>query len=268
MQAESRGRLFPQAMLPIWDVAAAVKELERAQDELGLTGIVITDLPEPWGLPPLSDPHWNPLWDAVQSRGMPVNFHIGSGGRPIRLWGSYPPARAFAALSTMAQMGNLVCIVNLISSGLLDRFPRLKFVSVESGIGWLPFMLESLDYQFVENGVDDLKLKPTEYFRRQIYGSYWFESNPRAGDRVDRRRQPDVRDRLPARHLSLPGREGDQGAQPEGPAAARAAQAALRERREGVSALAAELKARAWRGPGRADRRSGDRARRARASRR
>jgi predicted TIM-barrel fold metal-dependent hydrolase len=47
----------------------------------------------------------------------------------------------------MAQMGNLVCIVNLISSGLLDRFPRLKFVSVESGIGWLPFMLESLDYR-------------------------------------------------------------------------------------------------------------------------
>lgn len=178
MQAESHARLFPQAMLPIWDVAAAVAELERAQDELGLTGIVITDFTEPWGLPPLSHPQWDPLWDAAQARGVPVNFHIGSGGGPIRLWGHYPPARAFAALSTMAQMGNLVCIVNLISSGLLDRFPRLKFVSVESGIGWLPFMLESLDYQFVENGVEDLKLRPTEYFQRQIYGSYWFESNP------------------------------------------------------------------------------------------
>ena len=178
LQAESRGRLFPQAMLPIWDVAAAVKELERAQDELGLTGIVITDFTEPWGLPPLSHPQWDPLWDAAQARGLPVNFHIGSGGGPMRLWGSYPPARAFAALSTMAQMGNLVCIVNLISSGLLDRFPRLRFVSVESGIGWLPFMLESLDYQFIENGVDDLKLRPTDYFRRQIYGSYWFESDP------------------------------------------------------------------------------------------
>jgi predicted TIM-barrel fold metal-dependent hydrolase len=177
MQKESGGRLFPQAVLPIWDVPAAIRELERAQDQLGLTGIVITDHTEPWGLPHLSDPHWDPLWDAAQSRGVPVNFHIGSSGT-FRLWGSYPPARAFAALSTLAQMGNLLCIVNLISSGLLDRFPRLKFVSVESGIGWLPFMLESLDYQFVENGVDDLKLKPTEYFRRQIYGSYWFESRP------------------------------------------------------------------------------------------
>src|SRR5256885_3972228 len=50
-------------ILPIWDVAAAVKELERAQDQLGLTGIVITDFTEPWGLPPLSHPQWDPLWD-------------------------------------------------------------------------------------------------------------------------------------------------------------------------------------------------------------
>ena len=44
-------------------------------------------------------------------------------------------------------------------------------------MGWLPFLLESLDYQFDENGVDDLELRPSEYFRRQIYGSYWFESD-------------------------------------------------------------------------------------------
>src|SRR5262245_33575544 len=115
MQAESGGRLLPQAMLPIWDVPAALRELERAQDELGLTGIVITDFTEPWSLPPLSDPHWDPLWEAAQARGVPVNFHIGSGAVRIRLWGSYPPARAIAAGSTMAQMSNLVCIVNLIS---------------------------------------------------------------------------------------------------------------------------------------------------------
>ncbi len=178
MQAESAGRLFPQAMLPFWDVPASVRELERCQDELGLTGFVITDCMDEYGLPALQDPRWDPLWDAAQSRGLPVNFHIGSGGAPMRIWGgSYPPARLFAALSTMAQMGNMVCLTNLIYSGLLDRFPRLKFVSVESGVGWIPFMLESLDYQFDENGVDDLELRPSEYFRRQIYGSYWFESD-------------------------------------------------------------------------------------------
>ena len=178
MQKASGGRLYPQAMLPFWDVPAAIRELERAQDELSLTGVVLTDSTDDWGLPSLGDPHWDPLWDALQSRGVPVNFHIGGGGGPMKLWGTYPPARAFAALSTMAQMGNLVCITNLIYSGVLDRFPSLKFVSVESGIGWLPFLIESLEYQYDENGVDDLKLRPMDYFRRQIYGSYWFEKNP------------------------------------------------------------------------------------------
>lgn len=176
MQAESSGRLFPQAMLPFWNVPAAVRELERCQDELGLTGFVITDCTNEWGLPPLHDASFDPLWAAAQSRGMPVNFHIGGGGVPMRLWGSdWSMGRVFAALSTMAQMGNVVCITNLIYSGLLDRFPSLKFVSVESGVGWIPFLLESLDYQYDENGVEDLKLRPSEYFRRQIYGSYWFE---------------------------------------------------------------------------------------------
>jgi len=178
MQRESGGRLYPQAMLPFWDIPASIKELERCQDELGLTGIVLTDCAEDWGLPPLGHEHWNPLWDALQARGMPVNFHISGSSGPMRLWGPYPAARMFAALSTMAQMGNLVCITNLIFSGVLDRFPSLKFVSVESGVGWLPFLIESLEYQYDENGVDDLALRPMEYFRRQIYGSYWFEKNP------------------------------------------------------------------------------------------
>ncbi|MGE4650054.1 MAG: amidohydrolase family protein [Myxococcota bacterium] len=178
MQAESGGRLFPQAMLPFWDVPQAVRELERCHEELGLTGFVITDDTEAWGLPSLADTHWDPLWACAQERALPVNFHIGGGAILARTWGPYPPARMFASLSTMTQMGNMVCLANLISCGLLDRFPSLKFVSVESGVGWLPFLVESLDYQFVENGVTDLELRPSEYFRRQIYGSYWFENDP------------------------------------------------------------------------------------------
>jgi predicted TIM-barrel fold metal-dependent hydrolase len=178
MQAGSNQRLFPQAMLPFWDIDLAVRELARCHEELGLTGFVVTDATEDWGLPPICDPSWDPLWDSAQERGLPINFHIGAGLITPRTWGPYPPARMFAAMSTMAQMGNMATITNLIFSGLLDRFPRLNFVSVESGVGWLPFLLESLDYQYEENGVTDLELKPSEYFQRQIYGSYWFEKNP------------------------------------------------------------------------------------------
>ncbi len=177
MQAESRGRLYPQAMLPFWDIDASVREIERCRESLGLRGLILSDAMDRWKLPPLSDPHWDPIWAAAQDRDMPINFHIGAGMITPRVWAAYPPERMFAALSTMSQMGNMACITNLIYSGLLDRFPRLNFVSVESGVGWLPFLLESLDYQYVENRVTDLELKPTEYFQRQIYGSYWFESD-------------------------------------------------------------------------------------------
>ena len=60
-----------------------------------------------------------------------------------------------------------------------ERYPDLKFVSVESGIGWLPFLLEALDYQCGETAPEHmahLSMKPSEYFKRQFYGCFWFES--------------------------------------------------------------------------------------------
>src|SRR5262249_49410893 len=67
---------------------------------------------------------------------------------------------------------------NLIFSGVLERHPDVKFVSVESGIGWIPFFLESLDYQLYESSptvVDELSMLPSEYFKRQACGRFWFE---------------------------------------------------------------------------------------------
>jgi predicted TIM-barrel fold metal-dependent hydrolase len=176
LQRAGKGRLYPQALLPFWDVELAVKELKRCHDQLGLTGFTMTDAPETWGLPYLNDPHWDPLWAEAQERGLPVNFHIGSGTIPP-LWAGIDQNRGIAAISTMLFMNNMRCLTQLIFSGLLDRFPRLKFVSVESGIGWIPFMLEACEYQMDQNLVNrgGLKLRPREYFQRQIYASYWFE---------------------------------------------------------------------------------------------
>ena len=177
LAAAGEGRLLPQAVLPIWDIEAAVRELVRAHDDLGLTGIVLTDSPEVWGCPVLSDRHWDPLWAAAQERGLPVNFHIGGGGPMGNVWPGPSEGAWIAAMSTLADMGNMRCITNLIFSGLLDRFPALKFVSVESGIGWIPFLIECAEYQMDENGVTGLELRPREYFERQIFASYWFESD-------------------------------------------------------------------------------------------
>ena len=66
-----------------------------------------------------------------------------------------------------------------ISKRCAERYPNLKFVSVESGIGWIPFLLDALDYQCGETAPEHLahlSMKPSEYFRRQFYGCFWFES--------------------------------------------------------------------------------------------
>ena len=116
---------------------------------------------------------------AAQERGLPVNFHIGSGLPEPHIWPGMEKQAWIVAASAQVFMANISCVTNLICSGLLDRFPTLNFVSVESGIGWLPFLIEALEYQFDENAVRNLELRPREYFQRQIYASYWFESDAR-----------------------------------------------------------------------------------------
>jgi uncharacterized protein len=183
MQRESGGRLFGMGIVPWWDIDLAINEVERVHS-LGIRGVNINADPQNQGLPELSDASYQPMWDAISALGMPVNFHIGasvsqmsySGSGP---WPSMTNDQKLAIGSSLIYMSNARIIANFIYSGLLDRNPKLKVVSVESGIGWIPFMMSALDYQATENNVDNLKLKPSEYFQRQIYGCFWFEEGAR-----------------------------------------------------------------------------------------
>lgn len=179
MKEESGGRINGMAMLPWWDQKAAVKEVERVHG-LGIKGVNISSDPQNGGMPDLAHETWEPMWDACESLGLPVNFHIGAsqtqtswfGDAP---WPSFNDNVKLALGSAMLYLGNARIIGNLIYSGICERHPKLKFVSVESGIGWIPFMLHALDYQAEENKVDHLSMPPSDYFRRQIYSCFWFE---------------------------------------------------------------------------------------------
>jgi predicted TIM-barrel fold metal-dependent hydrolase len=74
---------------------------------------------------------------------------------------------------------NAAQVTDLLLSGVLPRFPETKFVSVESGIGWVPFVLESADYTFEYSQVarerPEFAMRPSEYFRRQVYACYFYE---------------------------------------------------------------------------------------------
>lgn len=174
------GRLLPITSLPFWDVDAAVAEIERAT-ALGHRGINFCNSPEKFGQPRLWDHHWDPIWSTARDCGVPVNFHVGGGriGELFAVGGELGFRANFSRISSMIFMDNLACIAELIHGGVCHRFPDLNFVSVESGVGALPAALESMDWQWRNGGVTDehpeYELLPSEYFRRQIYGCFWFE---------------------------------------------------------------------------------------------
>ena len=65
-------------------------------------------------------------------------------------WDSHPENTKLAIGGTLLFIGNARVVTNLILSGMFDRHPDLKMVSVESGVGWVPFILETLDYEMAE----------------------------------------------------------------------------------------------------------------------
>lgn len=187
------GRFVPLACIPYWDIPSAVAEIERCADA-GHHGFVMTGAPELHGEPMLPDPHWYPMWAAAEATGLPVSFHVGGAGgfvgarhgsaeranhpnvQRIAMQGT-SAVRAFTTAASF--LGNGVIIADLLMSGILPRFPTLKFIAVESGVGWIPFVLEALDFhaqQFDLRGErPEFEELPSFYFHRQVYANSWFE---------------------------------------------------------------------------------------------
>jgi uncharacterized protein len=201
-QDESHGRLFPQGILPIWDMDLTVKEMTRLLDR-GMRGFTLSDKPEMIGLPELIDPYFAPMWDTFNSSGAVANFHIAAGnrredveslrsgvkrvaadGKPLTVaphaWSYFGRQRNLAIVATQQYMSNARVIVNLCMSDMFDRYPALRVVSAESGIGWVPFILEAMEYQLDEmvthpDEVQLQKRRPREYFADHIFVMFWFE---------------------------------------------------------------------------------------------
>ena len=184
MQEISGGRLLPMALVPWWDIDASVREIRRCH-AMGMRGVVTCSNPQDIGMDDLGTATWNPFWDVCVELEMPVNFHIGSSASVMDWFGRTPwPSmngeQKLSVGSANLFLGNAQVIGNLIYTGVAERYPDLKFVSVESGVGWIPFFLEALDYQMYETAPGErskLSLLPSEYFRRQFFGCFWFESS-------------------------------------------------------------------------------------------
>jgi predicted TIM-barrel fold metal-dependent hydrolase len=184
IQEQSGDRLLPMPLMPAWDVDLCVAEAKRVA-ALGARGVNMTSDPQDLGAPDLAHPAWDPFWATCAELQLPVHYHIGASVTGMTFYGKYFwPSQAegtkLAIGGSLLFIGNARVVTNLILAGTFDRHPDLKCVSVESGIGWIPFILETLDYEMIENAPDELaKLKkaPSEYFRSNLYATFWFENN-------------------------------------------------------------------------------------------
>jgi len=171
-------------ILPAWDVEACVRETERLVG-LGFRGVNMTMDPQDSGALDYASRYWDPLWAACADLSMPVHFHIASSFTANSFYGKYFWPSVHQNLKpaiggAMHFINNGRMVINSVYAGIFDRHPKLKFVSVESGIGWIPFILEAMDYEITENAPEqaaELSRKPSEYFRDHWYGTFWFEDN-------------------------------------------------------------------------------------------
>jgi uncharacterized protein len=184
IQEESGNRLLPLPLMPAWDIDACVAEAKRVA-ALGARGVNMTSDPDDLGAPDLANRAWDPFWETLAELQLPVHFHIGASVTGMTFFGRYPweshgPNTKLAIGGTLLFIGNARVVTNLILSGIFDRHPDLQAVSVESGIGWIPFILETLDYEMNENAPEELsrlKKSPSEYFRSNLFATFWFENN-------------------------------------------------------------------------------------------
>ena len=170
--AAAPGRFVPLVIVPMWDAELAAEEVRRTA-AMGARAITFSEDPFKLGLPSLHDPNhaWDPLFAAAQEAGMPLCTHIGSGS-----WvPPGPPEQPFVVgLANTTTLSTLTFYEWMLSDTFV-RFPQLRLVLSEGGIGWIPHALEHADYVWHRHGRwTDSKLPepPSRYFPEHVFGCF------------------------------------------------------------------------------------------------
>jgi predicted TIM-barrel fold metal-dependent hydrolase len=182
-------RLIGVPMLPEYP-ESAVEELRR----IAAKGVFKqANLQIAVAKPGLHDDRWEPFWNALEETGIVLSFHVvvfisGRGPNPAagKVAGHLTHAKSF-----ISQF--IDPFVDLFAWAILDRHPKVKIVIAESGVGWLPWLIEELDYRhwrvwegkeyWETRGGIDIKTKPSELFKRQVFAT--FQESPTAMALID-----------------------------------------------------------------------------------
>ncbi len=169
----SRTAQIGLACLPYGDIDDAVTEIHRVA-KMGIKGL---ELSCSWDMEPMWHPVWEPLWNAVEDVQLPLHFHTFPTTSPRAREGVSGQVRRAAMFTGVSafQMGLINIIAALIGAGVFERYPRLRVSFGESGIGWIPYALDRMDFEYEDRFRDLMKMKPSEYWRRQCKATFQFD---------------------------------------------------------------------------------------------
>jgi uncharacterized protein len=181
---DSGGRINCMASLPYWDKDLMNKEMRRILD-LGIKGVVMPDRPERLtsgylGPDGKVSPFWEEIFDVCNATGTPLNFHLNAAlDADSAIWDNLGFDQRLPIHAMLTHMGTCATMSNFMVSGLLDKYTKLKVGLIESGAGWVPFVLEAMEHQLDEFRTAQnrgLKLRPKQYFAKHFWVTFWFES--------------------------------------------------------------------------------------------
>jgi len=175
-------RFISLAMVPLLSsMETLVAEVERAalNRHRGIVMFALPSLMVPM-LPHISEPFWYPLWETCQELNMPIHYHASAGlARKLTFpeWDGYTPYQQHAAFTVPTSAWPAQIVPNLIFSGVAYKFPNLKSVFAETGIGSVSCVQTASDHEWERRRLwrHGLDQRPSELIRQQVYVNFWYE---------------------------------------------------------------------------------------------
>jgi predicted TIM-barrel fold metal-dependent hydrolase len=168
-------RMVPTAALATADIEGSIKEVERVA-RMGYRALILPNKPI-WGAHDVSHINYNlpvfdPLWAAIQDHDLAMTFHVSTGKDPRAARGN---GGAIINYVVHAMAPTIEPIVNLCSSGVFERFPKLRAATIEADASWVPWMMQKMDESYLKHHFwvrPKMKALPSEYYLSNCFSSF------------------------------------------------------------------------------------------------
>ncbi len=161
------GRLMPLAITPYWDPELAAHEIRRVSAK-GCHTISFPPNPIVLGFPSFHTDFWNPIWRACSDENVIVCIHFSDSSYCVP-----SPDSPVDVMNANMPIGLYRVASDIVYSPILRSFPDLRFALSEGGVGWVPYMMERMDFAYDHHSGWTRQnfggLKPSDYFKKHFY---------------------------------------------------------------------------------------------------